>query len=207
MSNVKINQPQTAIAVETPAVTEQVVTAQTLRDILLTAPSGNTFISIEAVYDMNDKGKMKKTGNPFIGQNVQNVQKHSKTSVMVNFSYEKSMENRGDESKKVGNWAMPVKIDGKFTPLSVHRKDVNKVDEDGNAIDLNDNANIYLRGEDRGTKSVYKYEDGTDLTADEVATLKTFLPKRQPQTVAFRLIGLNNIKSLTMNGVKYKLVK
>lgn len=193
--------------VEAPKVTQKMVTVQSLRDILLTSPSGNTFINVEADFCMDDKGKMRKTNNPFHGLGYRKL---SKINVMVNFSYENAMENRGDSAKGLGNWAQAITVDGKLTPLSVNKKDVNAYDDDNNPIDINDDAKVYLRGEDRGTKSVYVDANGVELSAETVKELKTFLPKRKPmeqETVHFRLITLNNLISLTTRGIEYKLLK
>jgi len=153
---------------------------------------GCCFVGINAEYSMDDKGKMLKRNNPFIGKGIRKL---AETVVMVTFDYDKSMERRGDEAAGTGNWSQAVtRADGSLTPLSIHKADIGS-----------DSPRYYLRGEFRQSKSRYVHADGTALTDNETTELKTFLPKRAPQTVEFHTVTMSNVKRLTIDKEDYIL--
>jgi len=159
---------------------------------ILMARKGCCFVGLDAEYNMDDKGKMRKTNNPFHGMGIV---KEATTNIMVTFDYDKSMERRGDEASGKGNWSMAVtRKDGSLTPLSVHKADIGK-----------DSPRHYLRGEFRNSVSRYVHADGKPLTDAEPAELKTFLPKKAKRTVEFHTVGLSNINRLTIDKTDYVL--
>jgi len=169
----------------------KIVTKNELVAILL-ARKGCCFVGFNAEYSMDDKGKMRKTDNPFIGQGIRKL---AETLIMVTLDYDASMERRGDEAAGTGNWQQAVtRADGSLTPLSTHKADVGI-----------ESPRYYLRGEFRKSKSRYVNADGVELTNDDVASLKRFLPKVEERTVEFHTVGLDSIKRLTIDNEDYIL--
>lgn len=167
------------------------VTRKELFAILL-ARKGCSFASFDAEYNMDDKGKMRKTGNRFHGMGVRKL---ATTSVMVTFDYEKSMERRGDEASGKGNWSMAVtRDDGSLTPLSIHKAD-----------EGSDDPRAYLRCEFRKSASRFVFSDGTPLTDAETAELKAFIPTKEKRTVEFYTVSLPSVKRMTIDHEEYIL--
>lgn len=108
---------------------------------------GHTFMRVLAIQDMEEtdaKGqlkRMKKRGNPFLGRGVT---KYTDTQVTANFDYASKVERRdGDPSATKGNWSQAVIINGKLTPLSIHKSDIlTELTTDPNGAKLDDDGNI-----------------------------------------------------------------
>ncbi len=71
---------------------------------------------------MNAKGKMKKTGNPFIGKPLFKI---AATVATANFNYDNKVAGRdGERGEQRGSWHTVVLIGNKLTPVSVHKDDI-----------------------------------------------------------------------------------
>jgi len=118
-----------------PEVAQQVVSGQTLASILKDKGGRLSFLSFEAKYPMDNKGKMvvkhrvDKTPNPFLGKGVVKV---AKTQATVNWkSTEEKVENREGEFSGKGNYQQVVLVGGKVTPLATHKEDIETTLPDG----------------------------------------------------------------------------
>lgn len=180
---------------------QEVVSHQQLRDILIQR-KGCAFCAIDATYSMDDKGKMNKRGNPYIGKGLQ---KKTTTTVMVTFDYAASVERRtdGEQTAPGGpTWHRPVFMDSKLTPLSVHQKDVTAYDDNGKPISYRDDARIYLRGEFVKSESRYVL-NGQAVDKEDI---KPYLPKRSSTgPVQFQLVKFDNIDRLRIDKTEYVL--
>ena len=210
--------PQTQIKTTEPTFvpierdnTVALVTTDELLNILYQR-KGSSFISFQARYLMDEKGRMRKGGrsgtpiNLFFGLGIEKV---STTSGGVTFDYDAGVARRlakeskdADEHQKGTSWSQAVtRADGTLTPLSVHKADVN---DDGSFVE---NARVYLRFSQ--TKSVSHYEAPDGAIVDKSDLLPWLPPasnyKNQglDKPLEFQTIGFDSIVSLTVDGVKY----
>jgi len=178
---------------------------------------GPQFMSYDAVYDMEAKGKMLKknrvTGlpNPYFGRGLK---KYATTQVTVNFDYKEKVERREGEYSGKGNWTQAVLVGGKPSPLTTHKADVT-AGPNGEQRFV-ENPRLYLRceivrygeGEKRADKemrstSEYRLADGTVVAYDD---LKDYLPlpsERKDET-DFICPSLENVVELRAGGVVWR---
>lgn len=190
---------------------------------------GSAFASFEATYDMletDDKGALKrmkkadvrgKAGkpNPWLAHGKKLI-KHATTHVMVTFDYDKRLKKVTDakESAKDGNWQQAVIINGKLSPLTIHKGDIltkpkngAKPQKDGKYKyeDLQavyDNANnliytaspekrrFYLRCEYKSSESHYIDETGATIAPEMV---KPWLKSSSRGAIDFHSVSMANI--------------
>lgn len=136
-------------------------------------------------------------GNPFVGP----VKKISVTNCFCNFQYLEGIKNRliregkDPESFIGGNaWHEPLKVDGKLTPLAVHRKE---------------RAKLYLRVMRLKSLLAPEYKDGNGKPI-AAADLKPYLPEKSAYAgqglktpLEFLVYSMENVRSLKINGVEY----
>lgn len=121
-----------------PQAADQVRTVRLFENPLAVADflaglEGHQFLSYDAVFP-EDSLKMIKyhrqypkncanpVANPFIGSGLYKTQSCQAT---VTFNYEKKRESRGgEEPERRGTWHTIVMVNGKVSPLSVHKSDV-----------------------------------------------------------------------------------
>lgn len=203
----------TAVAtVNTDGKKATIVTERQLRDILI-ARSGSAFISVLARYDMSagKNPKMRKTDNPFFG----NCFKVAETRGGVTFDYDAGVARRlvgegkdTDEHRKGTSWHLPVLVNGKLSPLAVHKADVTAPDGTVDYGMLNDATRVYLRYRfDASISSRFEKSDGTPLPSDAV---KPFVKESSDygnqgleDPLRFQLVAFSNIVSLTIDGTVY----
>lgn len=190
---------------------------------LMTADPKGSIIAFSAVYDMDGKGKMLKTGNPYIGKGLKKI---AKTQATVRFDYQAKREARGGEAPKGIRkpWHTVILIDGKPSALSVHRGDV-LCNADGDAVyDANGGLTytaaeprFYLRYEvqrnhgdgDRQSRKMRSTSEYRLPNGDTVPTakIKPFLPdKSRTDETDFQLTALGNLTALAINGQRYNIV-
>lgn len=180
--------------------TEQLVTMDELRDILIRR-HGSAFARVVMLTSMDDKNKMRKTNNPWYGKNIR---KETMATVLVNFDYDASLQRRtdGEESAKGGpTWQQAVIIDGKLTPLTVHKKDVISVDP----LRINPNANCYLRCEYRSGSTRYIRPSGQVLSDAEADNIRSYQTERTPSAVKFMTVSFASVQRLTIDKITYVL--
>lgn len=197
---------------------------------------GNQFLKFSAEYDMEAKGKMNKGGrkgvpaNPYFGIGLRKI---ATTSATVNFDYDGKVERRGgEEAATKGSWHTVCLLNGKVTPISVHKADIltelpgglpdrlnNRravLDADGNVQFMTAEPRLYLRyeivraagegdrqGRQMRSESRYEDTDGNEIAKDD---LKPWLPKREPRTdeTDMQLTALGNLTELHAGGKVYR---
>lgn len=216
--------------IDAPARDEHIVTLtpKAFRDMLIELSIQSNarpmFASFEAEYNMDDKGKMNKgrgaNRNPYLGKGLKKL---AKTNVLVNFDYSAALERRteGKETAADGNWQQAVIVDGKLTPLAIHKADIKTqpkadaeaknlkgyaaleavYDAEGSIIIEAEEPRCYLRCEYRSSESTYIL-DGEEVSAEAV---KPWLPKRQPQTVEHHTVTLANVTVARFDGTTYHI--
>ena len=197
---------------------------------------GSQFVAFVAAYDMTAKGKMVKkhraTGNP--NPYLSGLIKLSQTQASVTFNYENKVESRGGEfGETKGNWEQAVILQGKLTPLAVHKGDIETalppglpdtvanrhavMDASGSVQFLPvDNLRLYLRCEltrDNGegsraernlrVQSWYFLPDGTEVSYAEVEPYLASRPERTDETDMVT-VGLGNILAIRFGGVEWR---
>lgn len=193
---------QIAVKIRPNPNTVKVLTVDELRDWLL-SQHGNQFATAIIIYDMDQK--IKKT-SPFYGTGIRKV---SKTQVMVNFDYDKSLRKRTngeEEAAKNGNtWQRAIIINGKLTPITVHQADVAAEDPFGNILAMKPNARTYLRCEFRASESKIIDADGNEI---DKADLAPHLKKEshKDRAVQFHTVTLHKIHELHMQGEVIRVV-
>jgi len=233
MAKTQTQTPQTspAIVVIPATAPQQVVSPQVLASVLKDKGGSSSILAFSARYPMDDKGKMLKTGNPYVGRGIVKI---ARTQATVNWnSSQDKTEGRGGEFSGKGNHSQVVIVGGKVTPLSVHKADIETtlpegkddkianrvaVIKDGVLICTAPKPRFYLRYEivrapgkgeraDRQmmSESFYQAPDGT-LIADE--DIKPFLPKSKPRTdkTDIQTTKLENITELRVDGTVFKII-
>ncbi|MAE81281.1 MAG: hypothetical protein CMB80_01005 [Flammeovirgaceae bacterium] len=215
---------------------QQVVTGQTLASILKDKGGASSFISFEAVYSMDDKGKMlvkdkAKNPNPYKGQGVVKI---AKTQATVNWasSEEKTLKRGGEWSGK-GTWHQVVLIEGKVTPICVHKADIETelpdelsdslnnrkavVNEHGSLNYTAKNPRFYLRYEvvrkpgdgvraERSMSSESEYFDAEDNIVPK-EDIEPFLPvKTRKDETDIQVTALGNLRNLKIDGVQFNII-
>lgn len=109
---------------------------------------GPQFLSFTARYPMDAPGKMLKAGrvdrqpNPWLGRGLI---KQAVTQATVCFDYERKRKGRGGaEPRTHTSWHVPVLLDGRPSPMAVHKGDTAIV---GDRQVLRASARLYLRYE------------------------------------------------------------
>lgn len=189
---------------------------------LMSADPKGCIIAYQATFDMDAKGKMLKTGNPYLGKGLVKV---SKSQATVRFDYQAKRENRGGDAPKGIRkpWHTAVLVNGKPSALSVHRQDV-RCDDNGDAV-YDDKGGLtyiapeprfYLRcelqrsgdGDKRAdkalrTKSEYKLPNGDTVKYEDI---KPFLPKKtRTDETDMIVVSLDNLDTLAINGQRYNV--
>jgi len=196
------------------------ITSTTLAGILAGLPIGNQFISYDAEYDMvSDKKKLKASGRAHF---TNGLKKRTHKSATVCFDYKTKVEKNEGEYSGRGSWHTVCMIDGKATPLSLHKGDVlceddtigvmqrvAVIDSKGNSVIIADNPRAYLRYEDteyQKTPVEWVDNDGKQIEESEVTP---HLPKQSPRTDNTRLqvVGLSNLSNLKINGKSFKIIE
>lgn len=187
----------------------ELLNADELRDLLL-AQKGAAFLSFDADYNMlevNAKGaltKMLKTGNPFLGGVLRKI---ATTNVLANFDYGDALERRTDGAETAADngktWQQRIVLNGKPTPLTVHKDDVLEYDGDGNTVKIRPGARAYLNSEFRSSEYRYIDGDGNEVNKSAVAP---YLPKRSERgAVKWHTVNLSNVTEMRMNGMTYRI--
>ena len=183
----------------------------------LVALKGPQFMAYDAVFSMDDDGRMvqkhrvTKLPNPYFGRGLV---KEATTQVSVNFDYKEKVERREGEYSGKGTWHTAVLVNGKPSPLSVHKSDVTVAD-DGTQT-FHDGCRLYLRceivrfgeGETRAEKSMrstsrYVLPDGTEVAASDIEPYLKARSERKDET-DFIVVTLSNISELRAGGVVWR---
>ena len=196
MSQIKSNVTTVANPTEVVPVVKNITLDQLVEGLM--AQRGAKFISF--THD-KEPSKMRKTGNPFVGDCF----KWQKVSGQLNFHYDlavlKQLEKEGksaDSFKQGESWHEPIiRADGTLTPFCRSKKDPRK---------------IYLRFRLLNVCDVrFHNAKGETLDADEV---RKFIPENSSysnqgtsETIKFMTWGIDEIKSLTIDGIDYRIVE
>tara|TARA_Y100000034_G_scaffold105973_1_gene134321 strand:+ start:390 stop:1088 length:699 start_codon:yes stop_codon:yes gene_type:complete len=225
--------PQVTV-VQVPAVERTIaLTPKILANHLKELGSASSFIGFSADYDLDtmmNKGRASNR-NPHYGKGYR---KASTTQASVNWaSSQKKTEDRGGVFSGKGSWHTVVMIDGKVTPLSVHKADVLCEDvptDDGKTKKVaivSDNGNLtytaesprfYLRYEvkrdggdgarsERRMRSTSEYRKADGTVVDK-ATIEPWLKSRGPRKdeTDIQLTALGNLTALQIDGDKITVI-
>jgi len=122
MAKTQTQTPPSTIVVIPAIAPQQVLSPQVLASVLKDKGGASSILAFSARYPMDDKGKMLKRGNPFVGRGIVKI---ARTQATVNWSSsEKKTEGRGGEFSGTGNHNQAVMIGAQVTPLSVHKEDI-----------------------------------------------------------------------------------
>lgn len=138
--------------------------------------------------------RMRKTGNPYVG-----TVKVADRRVLLNFNYDDAILRRlisegKDPDTFVGgsSWHVPMTLDGRLTPLAMHKNDANK---------------HYLRCEDRGlNESFYVSPTGDVVNPNDLQPfIQTSGYNNQglDRELKFLCFDMNNVIAVTDNKVTY----
>lgn len=169
-----------------------VITKSEAVNIISRNVKGTTTITIDMDSPMDGKGKMRKTGNPFVGKGII---KRVTMNGMIGFDYENSVNRQATREDKEHRGAKP-RTWGTLTPdrLFVEHK-----------------GQYYLQMKvQKASTPVYMYPDGTILETSEI---KPFIPiKKKSSTqsdidkeVIVRDVKMENITGMRFNNGKYIL--
>ena len=189
--------------------------------------TGHQFIAYDARFNIGDerdgKGALKyikggKKDSPLPG-----IVKFTRAQLTVNFDYQAKVEKRDGEFSGRGSWHTVVMVNGKISPLSVHKGDVvlddNKaqvLDSEGNTQFTTPNPRLYLRYEivrahgdepranrNMRSKSVYVDAEGNEV---DKSLVEPHLKSRGPRKdeTDFQLTALDNILELRAGHVVYR---
>ncbi len=185
----------------------------------LASLTGPQFISFDAVYDMDETGKMvkkhrvTKLPNPYLGLGLK---KYSTTQATVCFDYEAKVEARDGQlgSGLRDPWSLAILVNGKPSPLSTHKADVTEGPE--GEYRFVPNPRLYLRcefvrageGETREdkplrTKSEYLLPDGTIVPYTDVEPYLPVYGENKSKT-DFKLPKLSNLAELRAAGTIWR---
>tara|TARA_R110000824_G_scaffold379016_1_gene570820 strand:- start:9 stop:617 length:609 start_codon:yes stop_codon:yes gene_type:complete len=177
----------------------------TLANIILANVKGTTIVSVDLDSDLDGKGKMSKKdketkiANPFLGQGI--VKRMTMTG-MIGYIYENSVNRLAAKEGQEERIAKPHAwgdLDSKRI-FRTHRK----------------NGDVRAMSMKTESYTVHGYfrPDGSELTVDEVADLKNFIPiKKKSSTqadlegeVIARDIALRNMTAMRFAGTNYSIV-
>jgi len=153
------------------ALTQREINESQLTEILL-GIKGAKFMTVTT----NTEPSMRKTNNPFSGQDVRKI---STNNITVNFDYGKSLQKKGGTpSDKGRTWGSRV---GK-TSFIQHK------------------GGLYVQAKlnAKPQKVVYTL-DGTEMTPEQLTALQPFLSHRAAQLVPIIDVGVQNIKELKID--------
>ena len=172
------------------------VTADQAVDILTNNVKGAEIVTVDLDSDMDGKGKMRKTGNPFIGQGIV---KRETLNGMIGYIYSNSVNRIAD---KEGKEEREVKrhpwgdMDSKHL-FRTHR-------HNGNKYLSMKVQNVTVHG--------FFRPDGSEVPADEI---RPFIPKKKKSSTQADLEGeviardyaMRNIKAIRMRHMEIAVVQ
>jgi len=201
-ANVKVDAPKQDDAVEVKPV-KMISTTELIA--LLMYERGANIISFVHTSNMSDKGKMRKTGNPYHG----NLYKDQQVNGMINFFYEEGVQRRVEkEAKATGEEPVDFKVgrsyhepifrtDGTLTPFARHKKDPRRIFL---RLMLNNSTNVRYH-----TAKGQKID--TDAVKPFISKPSDYKNQGLEKPLIFQVWKVEGIKTMTINGQKYQIVK
>ena len=202
---------QSASQVFQAASNDVALTVDQLRDMLvqrtIDGNKGNIAV-VEYTTDMLAKGKLLSgAATSFPNGCFRRVRK----TININYDYGDKLERRtdGEQTAGKGNWQMAVLINGKISPLTTHKDDVESFD--GQTVKVKVGGRAFLRYEPLtdAQKSAgfgqHDYSKYVDNKGKEIAPelVKPFMYDRPFQVVAHRTLSLGNVNKMKIDGLQY----
>jgi hypothetical protein len=206
-------QTQTAPVIPIHTIThDNLITALIARALRLDGRGDILYATYQT--DMLGKGKLRAAAKSHFKNGI--FHKVGVT-MQVNYDYATKLENRtdGEETAKGGNtWQQAVIVNGKKTPLAVHKEDIEF--SDGVNMSFIPGARVYMRYEPItqnqkdagfGKNDYSKYVDslGNGIAYSDVQPF--FFDRKDESPVNHRTLALGNVTSIKLEGETYLVTR
>jgi len=211
---IAIPSPQTAPVVQIRTIShDNLIKALIARALRLDGRGDILYVEYQT--DMLGKGKLRAAAKTHF---VNGISHKVGVTMQVNYDYATKVENRtyGEETAKGGpTWSQAVIVNGKRTPLAVHKADIEF--SDGVNMSFIPGARVYMRyepitdaqknaGFGKNDYSQYVDSQGKEIDYNEIKPF--FLDKGKPDSgVNHRTLALGNVTSIKLEGETYLVIR